>query len=268
MLQRYDNCAVDAVRHLVAGDIAYSVLYKILGGVCSCTYTDGESVIICHSTMPYPVWVWCRDPKDPEMARQVGEILKSAFPPRDTYNVILPATLLAEMGKRDPYFVGVPVKMELYSYMLSRLNPAPKQVEGEMEVAREEDITLLSVLWQEMSYEMEGFRLTMETCRQRMETELATGNFYVWRKGGEIVATAKVEYDGDYGRVGAVYTIPHHRRRGYAIHLVHDLTAKILEAGKTPILYTDGGYAASNTCYQKLGYQEVGRLVNIGKCQE
>lgn len=40
--------------------------------------------------------------------------------------------------------------------------------------------------------------------------------------------------------------------------------AKIVEAqGKLPVLYTDADYAASNACYEGIGYKKQGSLCTV-----
>jgi len=36
-----------------------------------------------------------------------------------------------------------------------------------------------------------------------------------------------------------------------------------LDDGLIPILYTNGDYVASNDCYKKIGYVQVGKLVDV-----
>ena len=62
-IKAYSNTAVTAAAALLQGDnaITFSVLANILHGTCTMTVTDTESFILCYSTAPYPVWVWCRD---------------------------------------------------------------------------------------------------------------------------------------------------------------------------------------------------------------
>jgi GNAT superfamily N-acetyltransferase len=92
------------------------------------------------------------------------------------------------------------------------------------------------------------------------------GNLFVWRNDdGEIVATANREDVGKFGKVSSVYTLPQHRRRGYAINLVKGITELLVNDGLIPALYTDGEYSASNECYKKIGYQQVGMLVIVNK---
>jgi len=59
-------------------------------------------------------------------------------------------------------------------------------------------------------------------------------------------------------RVGAVYTPPERRRRGYASGLVAALSQEQLDAGKRfCFLYTDLANPTSNKIYQDIGYEAV-----------
>ena len=44
----------------------------------------------------------------------------------------------------------------------------------------------------------------------------------------------------------------------------YQVTVKAKEAGYVPMLYTDADYAASNACYEKIGYVLRGKLCSIG----
>ena len=68
---------------------------------------------------------------------------------------------------------------------------------------------------------------------------------------------------GLYGKIAAVYTLPNQRRKGYALNLVHAISEDILKDGLVPILYTDADYGASNSCYKKIGFEQVGSLCTV-----
>ena len=50
----------------------------------------------------------------------------------------------------------------------------------------------------------------------------------------------------------------------FAAKLVYEISKRIISLGKTPALYTDGDYTASNSCYTGIGYMKVGSLCTIG----
>ena len=61
-----------------------------------------------------------------------------------------------------------------------------------------------------------------------------------------------------------VYTRPAFRRKHYAENLVYQVTKLAMDGGYVPMLYTDADYAASNACYEKIGYVLRGKLCTIG----
>ena len=46
--------------------------------------------------------------------------------------------------------------------------------------------------------------------------------------------------------------------------LVYQVTKIVEDAGYTPMLYTNADYAASNACYEKIGYVLRGKLCTLG----
>lgn len=64
--------------------------------------------------------------------------------------------------------------------------------------------------------------------------------------------------------IGEVYTLPEKRRKGFAENMVYQACLMAQKAGAVPMLYTDADYAASNACYQKVGFVQRGRLCTIG----
>ena len=66
-------------------------------------------------------------------------------------------------------------------------------------------------------------------------------------------------------RVGAVYTPPEKRRRGYASALVAALSQEQLDGGKKfCFLYTELANATSNKIYQQVGYEPVSDVDEYG----
>ena len=263
-LFHYEKCAVPELRELICDDVSYTVLSNIVGNTCDHIFTDGESIIICHSNPPYPVWIWCNDPKNDNI-EMVRKCIKEFFP-LENYSVIIPYEILHELKAADSYFEDVRLKMELFSYRLDDIQSINYPCDGQMALAEMADIDALAKIWQDMSREMEGFEFDAETCYGRVKELIDDKAFFVWRNGeGKIVATASKGKIDKFGKVAAVYTLPEERRRGYAINLVHGVTEAILGEGLVPTLYTDGGYSASNECYKKIGYVQVGRLCNAYK---
>jgi predicted GNAT family acetyltransferase len=87
---------------------------------------------------------------------------------------------------------------------------------------------------------------------------LGARGLWVWEDEG-LVAMAGAGGRTPTGiRIGAVYTPPDKRRRGYASALVAALSQAQLDAGRRfCFLYTDLANPTSNHIYQAIGYEPV-----------
>ncbi|MDQ1446306.1 MAG: hypothetical protein QOI20_2770 [Acidimicrobiaceae bacterium] len=96
---------------------------------------------------------------------------------------------------------------------------------------------------------------------EAVDRRLAAGQVWLWEDCGATsmaVVTAPVE---GVVRVQAVYTPGEARRRGYAAALVGALSARLLEQGWRPILYTDLANPTSNSLYRRIGYRAVAECI-------
>lgn len=264
MLQHYQNQAMPELASLIKEDaITYSVLMKILRGECTDIFTDQNSVVVCYSCPPWPVWVWC---KDLSMVGEIGECLKNHFPLEQGNDIIMSYDLLEQLRQEDDYFRKAGNKMGLLSYRLDRIHSVDYPCEGCMDLVREEEIASLIAVWQAMHMEMEGRQIPSERCVETMNRMVGEKTLFAWRLSDGTIAALTARGDQlPYSKITSVYTLPQYRRKGYAINLVHGVTRTILDDGLIPILYTDAGYEASNACYRKIGYELVGRLTSICK---
>ncbi|HWE65222.1 MAG TPA: GNAT family N-acetyltransferase [Acidimicrobiales bacterium] len=88
------------------------------------------------------------------------------------------------------------------------------------------------------------------------------GQISLWDLDGEVVALAgRTDPVAGVARIGPVYTPPAHRRHGYAAACVGHLSAGLLQAGHSCVLYTQLGNATSNAVYRALGYAPISENV-------
>lgn len=246
--------------------ITYFVLASILRSSCTDIYTNHESVIVCYSCPPFPVWVWCKDIGNDGDIRTIAECLKAAFPLEKGFSYNIGNELLHRLQTLDSYFHSAGTKMNLLSYRLDQIRKLDRLCDGGVALADREDLALLTKLWHDACLEMEGYDHEEARCRNRVLSHMAQSALFTWRNdAGEIVAITAKAVMGEYGKIAVVYTLPQHRRKGYAINLIYAVTQALLQEGLVPVLYTDGDYPASNACYQKIGYQQVGSLCTVSR---
>ncbi len=99
----------------------------------------------------------------------------------------------------------------------------------------------------------------------RWEPRIGRGAVYLWERDADIVAMAAAVGPTPHGmRVGAVYTPPEHRGRGYASALVAALSQDLLDRGREfTMLYTDLANPTSNAIYQRIGYVPVSEPLEL-----
>jgi GNAT superfamily N-acetyltransferase len=85
--------------------------------------------------------------------------------------------------------------------------------------------------------------------------------YWLWDDGDPVsMAFASNAIEG-VSRIGAVYTPPERRNRGYAESCVREISRRLLSDGVRPMLYTDLANPTSNSIYRRIGYQAVAEVL-------
>ena len=144
-------------------------------------------------------------------------------------------------------------------YRLTRV-VQPRPVRGRMRPARPTDLDVLAAWFQAFTREAQPYyNDSVEVSRSVAERWISSGGLRVWEDGGEAVSMAGASGPTPHGmRIGAVFTPPEHRKRGYASALVATLSQEQLDAGKQfCFLFTDLANPTSNKIYMHIGYEPV-----------
>ncbi|MBQ8639011.1 MAG: GNAT family N-acetyltransferase [Lachnospiraceae bacterium] len=263
--EHYQNQSDEADFALLKEEmIPFSVLASILQSPCTDIFTNHQSAIICHSSSPHPVWIWCKDVENRSDVDSIARCLKEAFPLESGYSYNIGYELLDRLQETDDYYKNITVSMGLLSYRLDEIQRINYPCGGGAGEAREEELETLCRIWHDSCLEMTGTEHTFEHCKERVRAHLENHTLFVWRDDvGEIAAITAKGRVGEYSKISGVYTLPDQRRKGYAINLVSHVAKTILDEGLIPILYTNADYPASNDCYKKIGFRQVGSLCTV-----
>ncbi len=242
----------------------FAVLSRILSGQCSVTLTDHERFILCHSVSPYPVWLWTPDDLSETEKQHAWEVANGVCPIADGFGYNLKYDLAN-------YFITKAHEqgdsLHITTNMLAYDCPAPitpaHPAEGYLYRCTPKDTEAATAMIFAFHKDVGNTRFDLDTCHQIATNHIA-GHFYFWKNTeGDIVACCSFQPNGDLACINSVYTVPAHRRRHYAQQMVYEVTRIIADSGLTPMLYTDADYAASNACYEKIGYILRGKLCTI-----
>jgi predicted GNAT family acetyltransferase len=98
----------------------------------------------------------------------------------------------------------------------------------------------------------------MQTRADRFIAGVGGRALYLWDDGGPVSMTMAAAVTPHGSRIGAVYTPPELRGRGYASALVAAVSQAQLDTGRAfCFLFTDLANPTSNKIYRHLGYEAV-----------
>lgn len=146
-------------------------------------------------------------------------------------------------------------------YSLERVRFPRQLASGSIRKATMPDLPLISE-WGVGFFQDVG--LSSEQPHANFERAIENGAFYIWQDGEPRSMASAAGRTQNGIRVGAVYTPPEFRSRGYATALVASLSQLLLDSGRRfCFLYTDLSNPTSNELYIRIGYEPVGNAIDI-----
>ncbi len=250
---------------LLEGDrYAFAVLSRILKGPCELIRTDHQRIILCQSEPQYPVWLWTPDDitgEEKERAWRLAALrpLSGGFRYNLKYET---AEFFIEKARAEGVRAGI--TMRLYSYDCPSPIAPGTTADGRLHACGESDTEEAAGLMPLFYMEIGEQPPPRERLLEKARAAIAERAFFFWKNAeGKTVSCCSYKRDGDLASLSSVFTLPGYRRRHYAQHLVYQVTRSVREAGFIPMLYTDADYAASNACYEKIGYRLRRRLCTV-----
>ena len=261
------DCFASEKDHILLEHDKYTffVLKRLLGGENKLLLTDHERLIICFSCEPYPVWIWTADESTREELERVYTICRehNLLDGKHRFNVKYElAEYIIERAASEG--LAFTIETNLFAYD----NPEPiapgKACEGSLYQCKAGDVEELVEFMDLFHQDINMDHQTLEEYRDKARQGIEKGSLYFWKDAsGKSVASCNWSQNGELAAIGLVYTRKEERRKHYAENLVYQVTMIAKNAGFMPMLYTDADYAASNACYEKIGYQLRGKLCTI-----
>ena len=270
-----DNFADERDFKLLEQDrFTFFVLKRILALPCELILSDHKRLIICLSSVPFPVWIWTADDATPEEMEKAYALMKEKgyLDGTHTFNMKyeLAEFFIKKSTEESPAHPGF-AKFSIQKNMFAYDNPKPIQpasassIDGHLHQCQAEDIDELFEITKTFHKETDVPIAGKDETLAKIEQGIKDGLYYFWKnQEGKNAACCIYRPNGDLASLGLVFTRPEYRRRHYAENLVYGVTKIAQEKGYLPMLYTDADYAASNACYEKIGYILRGKLCTIG----
>lgn len=130
----------------------------------------------------------------------------------------------------------------------------PRFAPGAMRKATLEDAELVE-LWS-AAFQVEAVGGEPDPTNQnRCLERIREGKVFLWEHGVPVSMAASARPTINGISIGAVYTPPEHRNRGYATSCVASLCKELLRDYRFCVLYTDLSNPVSNSIYQRIGFK-------------
>jgi predicted GNAT family acetyltransferase len=167
-----------------------------------------------------------------------------------------PAEVVEELADR----LGRPVEGRRGQrlFRLDELTP-PRVVPGRARPAGVDDLPLLTQWLAGFAADAHEQVPSADDARAGAERALRTRLPWLWldADGAPVSLAVAQPPAAGVARIGPVYTPPERRGHGHASAVTAHATARILEAGHVPVLFTDVANPTSNKIYRALGYRPV-----------
>jgi len=238
----------------------YSLLLMIINDQNSLKLTNQESsIIIAQTNTELPIWIFNTQDVSSDAKKEVVNFVVEHLK-KEKFDTIVCTKEMLEA------FDSSIIKSKIG--MFGHINPNPychKESIGSLSRVKEEEINLLASYLVQEAFEIWNKEVSIVTMKDRAKKLMEDSDFYVWRDEDQTMASfgkLNRDYPGII-RINNVFTSIDKRKKGFAGILVYRLTKMVLEEGCMPMLFTDKDYLPSNRCYQNIGYQIIGELVEV-----
>lgn len=244
----------------------FVVLSRILNDSCRLILTDHERLIICHSADPFPVWIWTPDEITLEEKERAWHAVTQACPMTNGYKYNLKYDLAGFfLSRAKEQGTDAAIITNLFAYDCP-IPVAPKhEAVGHLYTCTWKDLEEVADIIKKFHEEVGIDQGSVDENLNKAGKLIKDNHFFFWKDPfNRTVAGCSYTPNGDLASLSSVYTFPAHRRKHYAENMVYQVTRIVEDTGAMPMLYTDADYAASNACYEKIGYVLKGKLCTIG----
>ena len=157
-----------------------------------------------------------------------------------------------------------PVEM-MRVYRLGHLLP-PSKVVGQLTLAADEHVAVGAEWSIAFSEEIGHTASSIDAATAQLGRAVDQGRLFTWQVDDEQVAQVLIAVER-FGvvRIGAVYTPPHQRRRGYAAAMTAAVSEHLLSRPDvdTVTLNTQAANSATNRLYRRLGFEAHHEVLTI-----
>ena len=219
---------------------------------------EDDGVVGCAvRTAPWPAVV---GPMPHEAARLLGRWIQENAGPLE--GVIGPADTVASMSSGGGCSLQVRMR-EVVRVLQTPISPSP--CAGSIRSATPADVPLLAQWFVDFHQEA---KLPVAAREDQVLRAVHDERLWVWQDGVPVAMGGHARVvstpGGTVGRIGPIYTVPGRRKQGDASALTHDIAMRLTRSCDIVMLIADADNSASNSIYERLGFEVAAELVEAG----
>ena len=245
--------------------VLFNLFYLIAESGTAFWVTDDQSYLIGQTNERLPLWIWISDTAEEAAYAEIQTILTERLALNPTLKItaaaekIQPILQKISASKKVSYKSEVPMVI----YRCDKVTN-PKKASGHSIFSNESHKDILARFITGMVSDLANRPMEDGEAEGFANDVAGSENLYLWEDNGTVVSMAMIAHrTPEFARINTVYTDSAHRGKGYAGMLVGEVTQKILEEGRIPMLYTEQDNVCSNAAYRRIGYYVCGELTSF-----
>lgn len=266
-MKRLKNNALSTIDKLMSENekILFNLFYLISDSESAFWVTDEESYIIGQTNERLAIWIWLKENASEDVLTEVEGVIEERLELNTKLNVIADEArirpILNKISERKKVSYSSMVPMVVYR--CDKVTNT-KKASGHMILSNKKHKETLERFITGMVWDLEK-RPMYEGEAEGFANDVAgSPDFYLWEDNGQAVSMAMIVHRAEkFARINTVYTDSLQRGKGYAGMLVEEVTQKILDEGRIPMLYTEQDNICSNATYRRIGYTVCGELTQF-----
>ena len=261
------NNAMPTINRLMSENdkILFNIFYLISDSQNAFWITDDESYIIGQTNERLPMWIWVKENASADALTEIEKVIEERLVLNGKLSVTADEKMIRPILERisERRKVNYRNMVPMVVYRCDQVTNT-KKAKGRIIFSDEGHRRILEKFITGMVWDLEKRPMNEGEAENFAKDVIGSPDLYLWEHEGQVVSMAMITHrTEEFARINTVYTDPLHRGKGYAGMLVGEITQKILDEGRIPMLYTEQDNICSNAAYQRIGYIICGKLTQF-----
>ena len=261
------NNALPTINKLMSENekILFNLFYLISDSENAFWVTDEEFYIIGQTNERLAMWIWIKENTSEDVLMDIEGIIEERLELNPKLNIIADEVIIRPILNRisERKKVSYNSMIPMVIYRCDKVTNA-KKASGHMILSNDKHKEILEKFITGMVWDLEKRPMYEGEAEGFVNDVAGSSDLYLWEDNRQVVSMAMIVHRAEkFARINTVYTDSSQRGKGYAGMLIGEVTQKILDEGRIPMLYTEQDNVCSNAAYRRVGYMVCGELTQF-----